>query len=66
MAKVKGWKLKVDAWGKVLNQNKGHMSLMAKKQESHLEYYRGNGKYCRTDLIILYFFPLRFPKFFMC
>ena len=63
---AKGWKLKMDAWGKGLNQNKGLMSLMAKKQECHPEYYCGNSKYSRTDLTTLYFFRLHFSKVFTC
>lgn len=62
----KGWKLKGDTHGKGLNQKKGLMSLMAKKQECHLEYYCRNSKYSRTDLKTLYFFPLHFSKVFAC
>lgn len=32
----------MDAWGNGVNYKKGLMSLMAKKQECHLEYCCGN------------------------
>lgn len=52
----KGWKLKVNAWRMGVNQNKGLMSFMAKKQECHLEYYCGKPNTAEQILLPYIFF----------